>query len=135
MFQVLFSAEHHLLQSSSSESSEDESSEAKFRGTRQSSARSAGPSGASSPSGASGPSGAANITRVTGRVVKSAAEYSGAIPKYGRYRQQRDQEVTDFCVVKLHLVTMFFLRCTKPVFVNVYGARESIPRNRFRQPM
>jgi hypothetical protein len=23
----------------------------------------------------------------------------------------------------------------KPVFVNVYGAQESIPRNRFRQPM
>jgi hypothetical protein len=23
----------------------------------------------------------------------------------------------------------------EPVFVNVYGAQESIPRNRFRQPM
>jgi hypothetical protein len=25
--------------------------------------------------------------------------------------------------------------CPEPVFVNVYGAQESIPRNRFRQPM
>ncbi len=24
---------------------------------------------------------------------------------------------------------------TEPVFANVYGAQESIPRNRFRQPM
>jgi hypothetical protein len=24
---------------------------------------------------------------------------------------------------------------TEPVFVNVYGAQESIPRNRFRQPL
>jgi hypothetical protein len=28
------------------------------------------------------------------------------------------------------------LVCTaEPVFVNVYGAQESLPRNRFRQPM
>jgi hypothetical protein len=26
-------------------------------------------------------------------------------------------------------------RCTKPVFLNVYGAQESIPRNEFGQPM
>ncbi len=25
--------------------------------------------------------------------------------------------------------------CTEPVFLNVYGAPESIPRNEFRQPM
>jgi hypothetical protein len=25
--------------------------------------------------------------------------------------------------------------CAEPVFLNVYGAQESIPRNEFRQPM
>ncbi len=25
--------------------------------------------------------------------------------------------------------------CTEPVFLNVYGVQESIPRNEFRQPM
>jgi hypothetical protein len=26
-------------------------------------------------------------------------------------------------------------QCPEPVFLNVYGAQESIPRNEFRQPM
>jgi hypothetical protein len=35
-------------------------------------------------------------------------------------------------VGKLPLCTLF---CTEPVFLNVYGAQKSIPRNEFRQPM
>ncbi len=33
------------------------------------------------------------------------------------------------------LMTLNILYQSEPVFVNVYGAQESIPRNRFRQPL
>jgi hypothetical protein len=33
------------------------------------------------------------------------------------------------------LTTWFRRLCSEPVFVNDYGAQESIPRNRFRQPI
>jgi hypothetical protein len=42
-------------------------------------------------------------------------------------------------VCKIFLLLLFcgLLRqkCTKPVFLNIYGAQDSIPRNEFRQPI
>jgi hypothetical protein len=33
------------------------------------------------------------------------------------------------------LYVLYTVECTEPVFLNVYGAQESIPRNEFRQPV
>ncbi len=34
----------------------------------------------------------------------------------------------------MHSIDSFISRETEPVFLNVYGAQEFIPRNEFRQP-
>ncbi len=39
------------------------------------------------------------------------------------------------CIVYMYFHFTFLLEGSEPVFLNVYGAQESIPRNYFRQPM
>jgi len=38
-------------------------------------------------------------------------------------------------IIPFNIIFLILDDRTEPVFVNVYGGQESIPRNRFRQPM
>ncbi len=38
-------------------------------------------------------------------------------------------------ILPYSLTELYLLVCAEPVFFNVYGAHESIPRNEFRRPM
>jgi hypothetical protein len=41
----------------------------------------------------------------------------------------------DFNASKKNIVSLLMFFFPEPVFLKVYGAQESIPRNEFRQPM